>query len=76
MACPLYAKIDLTTGKVSDFPISHEYFSKYIGGKCLGARLILDLTRPGLDPLDPEAVFIAVSYTHLHSEELLLKLTG
>ncbi len=58
MACPLYAKIDLTTGKVSDFPISHEYFSKYIGGKCLGARLILDLTRPGLDPLDPEAVFI------------------
>ncbi len=58
MACPLYAKIDLTTGKVSDFPISHEYFSKYIGGKCLGARLILDLTQPGLDPLDPEAVFI------------------
>ena len=57
MVCPVYAKIDLTTGNVSDFPISQEYFTKYIGGKCLGARLILDLTRPGLDPLDPEAAF-------------------
>ncbi|MEG1633498.1 MAG: aldehyde ferredoxin oxidoreductase family protein [Oscillospiraceae bacterium] len=55
---PLYAKIDLSTGSVSRFPISREYFKKYVGGKCLGARLLLDLTKPGIDALAPEAMLV------------------
>ncbi len=58
MPTPLYAKINLTTGEVSNFPIPFELYKKYIGGKCLAARLLLDLTRPGLDPLAPEAMII------------------
>ena len=55
---PVYARVDLTTGGVERFPISEKYFKKYVGGKCLAARLLLDLTPPGLDPLSPEAVII------------------
>ena len=56
---PLYARIDLSTGKTEPFPISREYFEKYLGGKTLAARLLLDLMPPdSLDPLDPRAVLI------------------
>ena len=55
---PVYARVDLTTGSVERYPISGKYFKKYIGGKCLAARLLLDLTPPGIDPLSPEAVII------------------
>ena len=58
MKTPLYKKIDLYTGKAEDFPISKEYYEKYFGGKCLGARLLLDFMKVGLDPLDPDAVLI------------------
>jgi len=55
---PLYARIDLSNGKIEPFPISREYFKKYLGGKTLAARLLLDLMPAGLDPLDPAAVLI------------------
>jgi len=55
---PCYAKIDLTRGKTEIFPVSGDYFENYIGGKALAARLLLDLTPPGLDPLEPAAVLI------------------
>ena len=55
---PLYAKIDLTAKTVEDFPISEEYLLKYVGGKCLGARLLYDLQKAGVDALSPEAIFI------------------
>lgn len=58
MKLPVYAKVDLTTGRWERFEISREYFKKYVGGKCLAARLLLDLTEPGLGPLDERAVII------------------
>jgi aldehyde:ferredoxin oxidoreductase len=58
MSLPVYAKIDLTGGSAEPFGISEEYFKKYIGGKTLAARLLLDLMRPGLDCLDPGALII------------------
>lgn len=58
MILPVYAKINLETGKWEKYPISQELFSKYLGGKSLGARLLTDLTKPGLDCFDPEAVLI------------------
>lgn len=48
MKLPVYAKVDLTTGRWERFEISREYFKKYVGGKCLAARLLLNLTEPGL----------------------------
>ena len=55
---PVYARVDLTAGSVERFPIPRDYYKKYVGGKCLAARLLLDLTKPGLDPFSPEAVMI------------------
>ena len=58
MYTPRYAKINLTTGEIADHPISRAYYEKYLGGKTLAARLLLDIMPPGLDPLSPEAVII------------------
>jgi len=58
MTLPVYAKIDLGTGKVEPFAISEEYYRKYIGGKTLAARLLLDLMPQGINALDPAAVLI------------------
>ena len=58
LTLPKYALIDLSTGKVSDYPISKELFTKYIGGKALGSRLLFDLMPAGVDPLTKENVMI------------------
>ncbi len=58
MPNPVYALVNLSSGQVEKLTIKGEYFKKYIGGKCLAARLLLDYTRPGLDPLSPEALII------------------
>lgn len=55
---PVYARIDLTSGKVTRHEISREVFRLYVGGKTLGAKLLTDLTPAGLDPLSPEAMVI------------------
>jgi len=55
---PLYARIDLSSGNIEPFPIDRETFEKYLGGKTLAARLLLDLMPAGLDPLDPRALII------------------
>lgn len=58
MKLPVYALIDLSTRKVSPYEISKATYTKYIGGKTLGARLLLDLTPAGVDPLGADAVVI------------------
>ena len=55
---PLYARIDLSSGKTENYPIPRQYFKKYLGGKTLAARLLLDFMPPALDPLDPGSVII------------------
>jgi len=55
---PLYARIDMSSGKTEPFPISGDYFEKYIGGKALAARLLLDFMPAGLDCFDPASVII------------------
>ena len=54
MKLPVYAVINLSTGACSRMEISSDYYHTYIGGKTLGARLLLDLTPAGVDPLGPE----------------------
>ena len=55
---PLYAKIDLHTGQVTDYPICEADYRRYFGGKTLGVKLLMDLMKPRVDPLGPEAVII------------------
>ncbi len=46
--------VDLSTGKTHIEPLSEEYARKYIGGIGLGIRLLLDHSKPGIDPFNPE----------------------
>ena len=46
--------IDLTTGKTHVEPLNEEYAKKYIGGIGLGIRLLLDHSKPGVEPFSPE----------------------
>ncbi|HWQ07338.1 MAG TPA: aldehyde ferredoxin oxidoreductase C-terminal domain-containing protein, partial [Feifaniaceae bacterium] len=58
MKLPVYALIDLSKRTSASYEISKKYYIKYIGGKTLGARLLLDLTPAGIDPLGEEAIVI------------------
>lgn len=46
--------VDLSSGKIWTEPLKEEYAKKYIGGIGLGMRLLLDHSKPGVDPFDPE----------------------
>jgi len=46
--------VDLTSGKTWTEPLKEELAKKYIGGIGLGMRLLLDHSKPGVDPFDPE----------------------
>jgi aldehyde:ferredoxin oxidoreductase len=47
-------RVNLTTGKVSTEPLSEEMAKSYIGGMGLGIRLLMDNSKPGTDPFDPD----------------------
>jgi len=44
----------LTTGKTKVEPLNEELARKYIGGIGLGIRLLIDHSKPGVDPFSPE----------------------
>jgi aldehyde:ferredoxin oxidoreductase len=47
-------RVDLTTGKVSTEPLSEKLAKSYIGGIGLGIKLLMDNSKPGTDPFDPD----------------------
>ena len=47
-------RVDLTTGKVSTERLSEKIAKSYIGGIGLGIRLLMDNSKPGTDPFDPD----------------------
>jgi len=46
--------VDLSSGKIWTEPLKEELAKKYIGGIGLGMRLLLDNSKSGVDPFDPE----------------------
>lgn len=46
--------IDLSSGKIWTEPLKEELARKYVGGIGLGMRLLLDHSKPGVDPFSPE----------------------
>jgi aldehyde:ferredoxin oxidoreductase len=53
--------IDLGEGSVSVKELDREIAKKYLGGKALGAYLLLRHLRPGTDPYDPDNVLIFIT---------------
>jgi aldehyde:ferredoxin oxidoreductase len=51
----------LSSGSTKIEPLREEMAKKYIGGIGLGMRLLLDHTKPGIDPLSPENPLILVA---------------
>jgi aldehyde:ferredoxin oxidoreductase len=47
-------RVDLTSGKISTEPLSEKIAREYIGGIGLGIRLLMDNSKPGTDPFDPD----------------------
>jgi len=53
--------VNLTTGKITKKPLPKELALKYIGGRCLAARILYDEVGPETDPLGPDNVLIVTS---------------
>ena len=47
-------RVDLTTGKISTEPLSEKMAKDYIGGIGLGIKLLMDNSKAGTDPFDPD----------------------
>jgi aldehyde:ferredoxin oxidoreductase len=55
---PRYALIDLSSGDVSDYPVKASYYEKFVGGKALAAKLLLDIMPRGTGVFDADSVII------------------
>ena len=51
-------KINLTDQSILEKEISDEILEKYIGGRGLGVKLLIDNIPPSVDPLSPENLLI------------------
>ena len=51
-------RIDLTSKAFSYEELSDDVLRQSLGGKGLGARLLMQENPPGVDPLSPDSVFI------------------
>lgn len=50
------ACVDLSAGKTDDIALEESLLRDFIGGYGLGAKLLYDFQKPGIDPLSPESV--------------------
>lgn len=49
-----YLEISLTDNEIGDYSIPESWYDKYLGGRGIGARILLEELEPGVDPLGPE----------------------
>lgn len=47
-------RVNLTFGKIRTEKLSEETIRRFLGGKCLGARILYEELESGIDPLGPE----------------------
>lgn len=53
-----YLDVSLTDGEISDYTIPEEWYKKFLGGRGIGARIMLEELDPGVDPLGPENIMV------------------
>jgi aldehyde:ferredoxin oxidoreductase len=53
-----FLDVDLTTGTLDEYPIDPEWTRQFLGGRGIGARILLEELAPGVDPLGPENVLV------------------
>jgi len=53
-----YLDVDLSSGTVKDYPVPEPWYRLYLGGKGIGARILLAELTGKEDPLSPENVLV------------------
>lgn len=53
--------VDLSTGAVTDYPVSDADREMFLGGRYLATRILWDLLKPGVDPLSAENVMVIMT---------------
>ncbi len=48
--------VNLSEGKIEEEPLDYNLARKYLGGYGLGARILFERQKPGVDPLGPDAI--------------------
>ena len=48
--------VDLTTGVITEEPLEEDVCRKFLGGAGLGAKILYERMKPGIDPLASEAI--------------------
>ncbi len=56
-----YLDVSLSDGKVTDYPIPDRWYERFLGGRGIAAKIILEELEPGADPLGPENVFVVAT---------------
>ena len=53
-----YTDVNLTTGVVNDFEIPMDWYKKYLGGRGIGLRILLEELKGNEEPLGPDNILI------------------
>jgi len=56
-----YLDVDLSTGKIKINPVPWDWLRDFLGGKGLGAKILLEELPPKLDPLSPDSLLILLT---------------
>lgn len=56
-----YLDVSLSDGKISDYHVPNEWHRKFLGGRGIAARILLEELEPGVDPLGPDNVFVVAT---------------
>jgi len=54
-------EIDLTHGRIGEYPLSDRDRELFVGGRYLSTKILWDELKPGIDPLSPENVLIIMT---------------
>ncbi len=53
--------IDLSTGKIGEYPVSDIDRERFLGGRFLSTKILWDLLEPGIDPLSEKNVLVVMT---------------
>lgn len=56
-----YAYFNLSNGEVKDYPIPEKWYKKYLGGRGIAARILLEELEPKVDPFSKENILVFAS---------------
>ncbi|MBS3736135.1 MAG: aldehyde ferredoxin oxidoreductase family protein [Candidatus Bipolaricaulota bacterium] len=53
-----YLDVSLADEEIGDYPVPEEWYEKFLGGRGIGARIMVEELESGVDPLGPENIMV------------------